>query len=76
MNALDKLYFICQKFNINDDNEEKCYGVSINLIKKLTDLFFIIIGEKASTNTPLRRIHCTKKCNTDMYLWNHVINVV
>ena len=43
--------------NINDDNKEKCYGVSTDFIIKLTDLFFITIGEKASINIPLSKIH-------------------
>ena len=46
---------------MNDDNKEKCCGVSTDFIRKLTDLFFIIIGEKASTNIPLRKIYCLIK---------------
>ena len=42
---------------MNDDNEEDVHGISTNFIKKLTDLFFIIIGEKASTNVPLSNIY-------------------
>ena len=46
MSALKKLYKILKTLTINDDNEKKCYGVSTDFIRKLTDLFFVIIGEK------------------------------
>ena len=52
MGVLEKLYNLVKTLNINDDNEEKCCGVSTDFIRKLTDLFFITIGEKASTKTP------------------------
>ena len=57
MNVLEKFYVLVKISNMNDDNEEKSYGVSTDFIRKLTDFYFIIIGEKSSTNTPLR------KCN-------------
>ena len=62
MNVLDKLYVLVKTFNMNDDNEEKYYDVSTDLITKLT--FFIIIGGKASTNISLSKMHCLKKCVT------------
>ena len=37
MNVLDKLYILVKTFNMNDDNEDKCSGVSTNFIWKLTD---------------------------------------
>ena len=46
MGLLEKLYNLVKTLNMNDDNEGKCYGVSTDFISKLTDLFFIIIGEK------------------------------
>ena len=38
MSALKKLYNLVKTLNINDDNEEKCHGVSTDFITKLTDL--------------------------------------
>ena len=75
MNVIEKLYLIVKTLNINDDNEEKCYGVSTNFIRKTTDLFFIIIDEKAPTDIPLRKIYHLKKCNIDMSIWTHVLTV-
>ena len=46
MNAIEKLFLLVKTLNMNDDNEEKQYGVSTGFIRKLTDLFFITIGEK------------------------------
>ena len=50
--------------NINDENEEKCCGVSTDFIRKWTDFFSITIGEKESTNIPLSKIHCLRKSAT------------
>ena len=55
MSYLKKLYNLVKTLNINDDNKEKCCGVSTDFIRKLTGLFFLIIGEKASTNIPLSK---------------------
>ena len=60
MCALNKLYNLVKKLNMNDD-KKKCCGVLTDFIRKLTDLFFIIIGEKASANVPLRKIYCLRK---------------
>ena len=49
--------------NINDDDAENCCGISTDFIRKLTD-FFIIIGEKASTNIPLSKMNHLRKCAT------------
>ena len=49
---------------MNDDNEEKCYGVSTNFIRKWTNLFFVIIGEKAYTNIPLSKMYHLNKIET------------
>ena len=43
MSALEKLYNLFKTLNMNNDNEEKCYGVSTDFIRKLADLFFITI---------------------------------
>ena len=64
MNVLEKLYILVKSLNTNDDNEENCFGVSTDLISKLTDLFFIIIGEKSSANIPLRKMYFFKKNTT------------
>ena len=64
MSALESLYNLVKKLNMNDDNDEKCYGVSTDFIRKLTDLFFITIGEKASTNIPLSKIYRLRKSAT------------
>ena len=49
---------------MNDEHEEKCYGVSTNFIRKITNLSFITIGEKASTNIPLSKIYRLRKSAT------------
>ena len=64
MSAMEKLYNLVKTMNINFDNMEKCCGVSTGFIRKLTDLFFIIIGEKASTNIPLSKMYRLRKCAT------------
>ena len=55
--------------NINDDNNGKCYGVPTDFIGKLTNLFFIIIGEKSSTSMPLRKMYQFLKSATLTYLY-------
>ena len=40
MGVIKKLYNLVKTFNMNDDNKEKKCGVSTDLIRKLTDLFF------------------------------------
>ena len=55
MNALEKIYLLVKTLNTNDD------GISTDFIRNLTGLFFIIIGEKASTNTPLSKVYHFKK---------------
>ena len=57
MGVIEKIYNHVKTLNMNDDNEEKCYGVSTDFIRKLTDLFFISIGEKSPTNIPLSKIY-------------------
>ena len=60
--------------NVNDDNEEKCCGVSTDFIIKLTDFFFITFGDKASTyiplikNNPLRNSEALARLYGPMYL--------
>ena len=62
--ALDKLYNLVKTLNINNDDMEKCCGVSTDFIRKLTDFFLIIIGEKFSTKNPLRKICRLSNCAT------------
>ena len=59
-----KIYNLVKTLNMDDDNEDKCYGVSTDFIRKSTDFFFITIGEKESTNTPLRKIYRLRKSAT------------
>ena len=61
MSVLKKLYNLVKTLNMNDDNEEKLYGVSTDFIRKLTDNFFIAIGEKASTKNSLEQSVSLKK---------------
>ena len=64
MSVLKKLYNLVKTLNINDDNEGKFYGVSTDFIRKLTDLFFITIGGKASINIILRKMYRLRKSAT------------
>ena len=64
MSVIEELYNLVKTLNMNDDIEEKCYGVSTDFIRKLTDLFFITIGEKASTNIPLSKMYRLRKSAT------------
>ena len=64
MGVLEKLYNLVKTINMNDDNEEKCYDVSTDFIRKLTGLFFITIGEKSSTNIPLIKMYRLRKSAT------------
>ena len=57
MNIIEKLYLLVKILNMKYNNDKKCYGISTDSIRKLTDLFFIIIGEKVSTNIPLRKMY-------------------
>ena len=50
--VLDKLYNLFKTLNVNDDDEEKLYGVSTYFIRKMTYLFFINIGEKHQQTSP------------------------
>ena len=45
----------------DEENEEKVFSISTKFIRKLTDLFFLIIGEKASTNIPLNKTYYLRK---------------
>ena len=48
MTIINILHLLLIMLNIIEDkNEEKVYGISTNFTRKLTDLFFTIIGEKA-----------------------------
>ena len=61
MCALGKLCSIVKKLNMNDDKTENCCSISTYFIRKFTDFFFIIIGEKSSSNIPLRKIYRLRK---------------
>ena len=61
MSDLDKLYNLVKTLNMNDENREKICGVSTYFIIKLTDFFFIIIGEKSSTNIPVSKMYHLRK---------------
>ena len=77
INFLDKLYIIVRTLNMNDDTEEKCFGVSTDFIRNFTGLFFIIIVEKAYTKIPLSKIYrFFFKCNTYISIWTHVLIVM
>ena len=69
MSVLEKLYNLVKTLNVNDENEEKCYCVSTNFTRKWTDFFFIIIGEKVSTEIPLSKMYCFKKSATLTHLY-------
>ena len=64
MSVLKKLYDLVKALNLNDDNEEKCHGVTTDFIRKLTDLFFITIGEKESTKILSRKMDWLRKSET------------
>ena len=72
--SLYKLYNLVETLNTNNEDLDKCCGVSTDFISKLT-VFFIIIGEKASTNIPWSKMNRLKKCNADMSIWTHVLTV-
>ena len=57
---------------MNNDDMENCCDVSTDFIRKWTDLFFIIIGEKASTNIPLRKMYRLRKCATLTFLYGPI----
>ena len=61
MSVLNRLFIPVKTLNMNDENEEKCYGVSTDFIRKLMDFFFITIGEKASTKIPLSKMYRLRK---------------
>ena len=61
MNILEKLYLLVRTLNMNDDNEEMFYGITKDFIRNPTDSFFMIIGDKASTNFSLNNMYYLKK---------------
>ena len=75
MSVINKLYNLVKTLNINDDNEENCCGVSTDFIRKLTDLFFITIGKKINKHSLEQNVLPKKNCNTEMYIWNHLLRV-
>ena len=72
---LDKLYNLVEILNTNNEDIDKCCGVSTDFIRKLTDTFFIIIGEKASTNIPWSKMNRLKKSNANMLIWTDVLTL-
>ena len=70
----DQLYNLDTKLNMNDDNKENIFfGFSTDFIRRLTDLFFITIGEKLSKNIPLRKMYRLRKITTLTPIWTHVL---
>ena len=69
---LEKLYNLVKTLNMNDENKEEFCGVSTDFTRKLTGFFFIIIGEKASTNIPLRKMYCLRKSATLTCLYGSI----
>ena len=62
MNVLERLHLLVITLNMNDAyNEAKLCGILNNFIRKLKDFFFIIIGEKASTNLLLKKTNYLRK---------------
>ena len=57
MSTIEQLQNLIKTLNMKDDNEEKCYGVSADFIRKLTGFFFVSIGEKESTKNTLSKIY-------------------
>ena len=76
MNVLEKLYLIVKTVNIKDINEGKCFGISTNFIRKLTDLFFITVGEKINKYPIEKYLSLKKRCKTDISLWTHELTFV
>ena len=73
MSVIKKLYNLVKTLNINDDNEEKCCGVSTYSIRKLTNFFFINIGKKESTKVILRKMYRLRKSATLTHLYGPVL---
>ena len=72
MSIIKRFNTLVRTLNINEDkNQEKLHGISTKVIRKLTDLFFTIIGEKASSNFPFKTCIPIKECKTDMSIWTH-----
>ena len=66
MSVLSKLYNLVKTFNMNDDNEEKCCGVSTDFIRKLKNI---------NKHSLEQNVSLKKKCNTDMSIWINVLRV-
>ena len=70
MNFLERLDLLVRTLNINDgDNEGKVCGISTKFIRKLTDLFFLIIGFKASTDIPWNKTYYLRKMGKLKYIY-------
>ena len=52
----------------DDENDEKVCGILTHFIRKLTDLFFIIIGEKALKSSLEQDILLRKNGKNDTYI--------
>ena len=62
MNVLEKLHLLFRTINMNDDdNEAKVCGISTNFIRKLTDLFYVTVCEKASKHITLNKTYYLRK---------------
>ena len=64
---------LVRTLNMNDDeNEAKVCGILAKFIRKLKDLFFLIIGGKASTNIPLKKTYYLGKMEKLTCLYGHM----
>ena len=72
MNVLEIFHLLVRTLKMNNDNyEAKVCDILANFIRKLTDLFFIVIGRKHQQNVPWSRCITLKKTGT--YIFTHVL---
>ena len=76
MSIVNRLHTLVWMLNTNEDyNGKILYGILTNFIRKLTDFFFTMIGEKESSNIPLNKIYSLEKVqNWNVYM-DHVSSV-
>ena len=71
---LDKWYNIVETLNMNNEDLDKCYGVSTDFISKL-NVFFHNHWWKGHNQHSMGQNASVKKCNADLCIWNHVLTV-
>ena len=70
MDVLDIFHLLVRTPNMNDgDKEAKVCGTLTKFIRKLTNLFFLIIGEKFSKNLPLNKTYSLIKMAKLIFLY-------